>query len=182
MNPNAQLHRQLNHLATAATSFADQIDQWIRRFGSQYGESGAGRIPLLGQRSALRRLHGASGVGKSVGFYGESQCGKSNLVSRIGEALGVGVTAEGSLLVVDPVPADTVNVPWRSGGHAGPAGIEFAKWLNPSGGKEATGVVCRLVRRPAGEQQAIKPGCFLASILSHEDLLVSLAIGSLEEL
>jgi|GEM_PF-2140387 len=182
MNPNAQLHRQLNHLAGAATSFADQIDQWIRRFGSQYGESGAGRIPLLTQRSALRRLHGASAVGKSVGFYGESQCGKSNLVSRIGEALGVGVTAEGSLLVVDPVPADTVNVPWRSGGHAGPAGIEFAKWLNPSGGKEATGVVCRLVRRPAGEQQAIKPGCFLASILSHEDLLVSLAIGSLEEL
>jgi Putative bacterial virulence factor len=182
MNHNVQLRRQLNHLATAATSFADQIDQWIRRFGAQYGESGSGRIPLLGQRSALRRLQGASFVGKSVGFYGESQCGKSNLVSRIGEALGVAVTPDGSLLVMDPLPDAAVGAPWRHGRGGTSAGIEFAKWLNPSGGKEATGVVCRLVRRAGPVEANIKPGCFVASILSHEDLLASLSLGSLEEL
>jgi hypothetical protein len=156
----------------AARSFADGRDLWIARFGSDRGLSGEHRMALLSGRRRLEQLSEAARLRKSVGFYGESQCGKSNLVSRIGQGLGASMTATGSLLVRDPSSNGSVG-PWAADGH--PGAIEFARWLNPIAGTESTGVICRLTTTPAA---GVPAGCFRARTLTQSDLIVSLALGN----
>jgi hypothetical protein len=160
----------------ASATFARSLDIWIRKYGKDRGDSASRRIVLLDRRSQLERLAVASRTRRSIGFYGESQCGKSNLVSRIGQGLGVRATPAGSLLVRDP-SNDPTRAPWAADGHEG--AIEFAKWLNPISNKEATGIICRLSSE--GPEPAM-PGCFVAKVLSHADLVISLALGHIDEI
>jgi hypothetical protein len=172
MNDNTSIQAGLQAFAAASYRFSSQMDLWVRRFGGDHGDSGSWRITLLMHRSDLRRLAGASRSGKSIGFYGESQCGKSNLVSRVGQGLGVMATKSGSLLIDDRA----VDGPWRKDGCGG---IEFATWLNPTSNRESTGIVCRFSRSGPKPE---KPGCFVASVVTHDDLVMSLALGCLDDI
>lgn len=160
-------------LIDEACEFTQSRDEWIEEHGAQRGHSGEQRLGLLNARRQLQLLARASRLQRSVGFYGESQCGKSNLVSRIGGGLGASVTASGSLLVKDPSPVGASS-PWGVEGH--PGCIEFAKWLNPIVNTEATGVICRLTTADAGSD--VHPGCFRARVMSQADLVISIAIGN----
>jgi hypothetical protein len=159
----------------SAYDFTRGMDVWFRRFGADRGHTGAQRLMLLHERAQLGCLRRAIRLRRSIGFYGESQCGKSNLVSRIGEGLGARATPSGSLLVLDPTPAGERG-PWSADGHEGC--IEFAKWLNPIAGTESTGVICRLTTRVNPDSP---PGCFVARLMSHADLLMSVALGNSED-
>jgi hypothetical protein len=106
----------LRLLSAAACSFANDIDKWIQKYGRELGDIGSDRVSMLRTRAALQRFHGACGVNKSIGFYGESQCGKSNLVSRIGNGIGASTTSTQSLLVKDV----STGGPWRSASGTGP--------------------------------------------------------------
>lgn len=163
-------------LIDEACAFADERDAWIERFGADRGHSGEQRLELLDSRRRLHLLAHAARMRRSVGFYGESQCGKSNLVSRIGQGLGARVTASGSLLVRDPSVPGAAG-PWSADGY--PGCIEFAKWLNPIANTESTGVICRLTTADPSSQSP--PGCFRARMMSHADLVVSLAVGNADD-
>jgi hypothetical protein len=169
------IHGPLGDFAVASSTFARSLDTWLARWGRDRGESGSRRLVLLGQRYRLDRLAAAGRAVRSIAFYGESQCGKSNIVSRIGQGLGAGVTADGSLLVHD-ASTDPARQPWAADGHAG--AIEFAKWLNPVSNREATGIICRFT---ASGPEPAEPGCYVAKLLSHSDLIISLAIGMVDD-
>ena len=175
MSNEPSIHGSLAEFTVASSTFARSLDTWLARWGRDRGESGARRLVLLGQRYRLDRLAAAGRAVRSIAFYGESQCGKSNIVSRIGQGLGAGVTADGSLLVRD-VSLDPSRQPWAADGHAG--SIEFAKWLNPVSNREATGVICRF---SASGADPAEPGCYVAKLLSHSDLIISLAIGMIDD-
>lgn len=159
-----------------ACAFAESRDVWLERYGLDRGHSGDQRLTLVDARRSLQHLARAIGVRRSVGFYGESQCGKSNLVSRIGRGLGARATDSGSLLVKDPSVPGT-PVPWESDGV--PGCIEFAKWLNPVAASESTGVICRLTTD--GTRTDVPEGCFRARMMSQADLVISLAIGNADD-
>ena len=173
--PVISTEQSITQFIDSAYEFTRGMDVWFRRFGADRGHTGAQRLMLLHERAQLGCLRRAIRLRRSIGFYGESQCGKSNLVSRIGEGLGARATPTGSLLVMDPTPAGEL-VPWSADGHNGC--IEFAKWLNPIAGTESTGVICRLTTRVNPDSP---PGCFVARVMSHADLLMSVALGNSED-
>jgi len=102
-------------------------------------------------------------------MYGESQCGKSNLVSRLAKGLGAAESANGNLCVKDPCDA-TEERPWATGDALG---IEFIKWIDPGGNAESTGIVCRFTVTDPGAPS----GCFRISFISQAELLCALADG-----
>lgn len=163
-------------LVDQACAFADRRDLWLDRFGADRGLSSERRLELLDSRRKLHLLAHAARRRKSVGFYGESQCGKSNLVSRVGQGLGARVTATGSLLVRDPSLPGAAG-PWAADGNDGC--IEFARWLNPIAGTESTGVICRLTTDEVPGH--LPPGCFRARLMSQADLVIALAIGNADD-
>ena len=156
---------------TGATNFAERCDAWLVQFGAE-AQSGWCRSQILQQSTELRNLRDALRWGPSIGLYGESQCGKSNLVSRFGKNLGAPCTPTGSLLLNDPTALELRSSrPWHT---EGVPGIEFASWVDPAAGKEATGIVCRFTRtKPEG---AIA-GHFLVELMSQAELVSSLALG-----
>jgi len=155
-----------------AADFAQGLDQWIGAFPQEAQQAGFARASLLRQRMSLGSIQRALRWGPSVGLYGESQCGKSNLVSRFASGLGAGSSKKGSLLIQDPTPpAQRAAQPWHT---PGTDGIEFASWIDPSGGKEATGIVCRFTRTSLAE---VEPGHFIVELMSHAELASSLALG-----
>ena len=174
MNAANQEIDPLRLLSAAACSFANDIDIWMKRYGRELVDIRSDRVSMLRTRAALQRFHGACGVNKSIGFYGESQCGKSNLVSRIGRGIGASTTTTQSLLVADV----STGGPWRSQAADGAeiAAIEFIKWLDPRNGSESTGIISRFsFNRPSVE------GCYDARVMSHEDLVISLALGFVDD-
>lgn len=175
MSNDSSIRGSLSEFTAASSTFARSLDTWLSRWGRDRGESGARRLVLLGQRYRLDRLAAAGRAVRSIAFYGESQSGKSNIVSRIGQGLGAGVSADGSLLVRD-VSLDPSLQPWAADCHAG--SIEFAKWLNPLSNREATGIICRFT---ATAPDPVEPGCYVAKVLSHSDLIISLAIGMIDD-
>jgi hypothetical protein len=158
-------------LTDASARFAAQLDAWLLRHGKDRAGSGARRVLLLHRRENLGRIAAAARSAASIGFYGESQCGKSNLVSRLGQSLGASDRCDAPLLIRDE--SGDRRSPW------GGAPIDFAQWLNPVNNKEATGVICRFTSRPPTSAQ---PGHFVARVLSHRDVLVSLALGHIDEI
>lgn len=173
--PTDRLHRDLPDLADAAVRFAASLEEWLRGHGRERSESGARRILLLHRRSHLERLAVAARSSRSIGFYGESQCGKSNLVSRLGRSLGATKAAEGPLMILDA--SGDRSAPWAN--EDGGGGIDFARWLNPVNNKEATGVICRFT---SDGPEPAQPGHFVARVLSHRDIVASLALGHIDEI
>ena len=167
----------LVRLADASLRFAKAYDDWLKVYGARRKLGSEHRRGLQQVVADLDRLSSASRAAPSVGIYGESQCGKSNLVSRIGSGLGALSTtgdSGGSLLVKDPGVPES-EAPWRKAdGGAASGGIEFATWLNPTNNNESTGVICRFTGRDPG---ALRPGCYVARLLTHADLVSSIAMG-----
>jgi hypothetical protein len=116
--PVISTEQSITQFIDSAYEFTRGMDVWFRSFGADRGHTGAQRLMLLHERAQLGCLRRAIRLRRSIGFYGESQCGKSNLVSRIGEGLGARATPSGSLLVMDPTPAGE-QVPWSADGHNG---------------------------------------------------------------
>ena len=167
-------------LATAMCRFGDDLDRWIQRNPADAAQKGLRRTSLLGSRFNIRNIEAALAWGPSVGLYGESQCGKSMLVSRFARGLGSGNSDDGSLMITDTTTSES-GVPgeiprWRLNDEAAgaSAGIDFAKWIDPRAGRESTGIVCRFSkRRPEG----LRDGHFLVQLMSISELLSSLVLG-----
>lgn len=158
---------KLEVFANESKKFCVNMDHWIQRFGQESHTSGLSRTDALQARTELERIERALRWGPSVGVYGESQCGKSNLVSRFAQGLGAKAAEDGGLLISDPSPQ--ANHAWQ-----GENGIDFAKHINPVNSKESTGIICRFTsNQPIG----VEPGCFQVEFMSHADLLCSLALG-----
>lgn len=165
----------LARVTDAALAFAREYDRWLRQFAAERLPGKHARLGLQPLVEELGRLAIAVRQPPSVGIYGESQCGKSNLVSRIGSGLGARSTPEGSLLIRDPSAdpaAESSAPPWKQSEERA---IEFARWLNPVNNNEATGIICRFT---SGGPEPVRAGCFVARLLSNADLVVSLALGS----
>jgi hypothetical protein len=156
--------------ADASLEFARSFDGWLRQFGGRRGLGGQARLGLQATIADIDRVSSAMRQPASIGIYGESQCGKSNLVSRFGLALGARSTSDGSLLVRDP-GVDPSLAAWA---REGTSGIEFAQWLNPINNDESTGIICRFTGH--GPEPA-RSGCFVTRLLSHADLACSIALG-----
>jgi hypothetical protein len=162
---------ELQALAHAAAHFAKRVDDWVCHFEVAAREGSLTRDQVVEPWRQLELIRDALRWGPSVGVFGESQCGKSNLVSRFAKGLGARSTQEGSLLINEPhsTPASDPN-PWKVEGQQG---IEFARWIDPGGGRESTGIVCRFTRNTASGV----PGCFMIQLVSVAELLSSMAIG-----
>ena len=170
----AEIRENLQLFGTAAALFGKKLDDWILRFPQQALQEGMSRADILESRRPLDLISGALRWGPSVGLYGESQCGKSNLVSRFAKGLGAEQTPEGSLLVNDPtIESQRGTQRWFRGADQ-PAGIEFATWIDPGGGRESTGIVCRFTRERIRD---VEPGHFLVQLMSTSELLSSIALG-----
>ena len=162
---------ELQAFAHAAAHFAKRVDDWVCHFEVAAREGSLTRDQVVEPWRQLELIRDALRCGPSVGVFGESQCGKSNLVSRFAKGLGAKSTPEGSLLINEPSGApDSDPSPWKAEGHDG---IEFVKWIDPGGGKESTGIVCRFTR----STEPGVPGCFMIQLVSVAELLSSMAIG-----
>jgi hypothetical protein len=170
------LKQSIVSLNAGATSFVKELDQWIRKYPAIASSKQVRRADVLQSALRLRRIGDALQWGPSVALYGESQCGKSNLVSRFAHGLGAAASPEGDLLVRDPSggqrSADT-SFPWDADDAPG-KGVNFMRWIDPGAGKESTGVVCRFTRRAPS---TCKTGCFRVEFMTHSELLCSLAMG-----
>lgn len=169
----AEIREDLRSFSSAAAYFGKRLDDWILRFPQNALQEGLSRADILESRRPLELISGALRWGPSVGLYGESQCGKSNLVSRFAQGLGAAQTSSGSLLINDPtVESQQSGQRWYRVGE--PVGIEFASWIDPGGGRESTGIVCRFTREQIKD---VEPGHFLVQLMSLSELLSSIALG-----
>ena len=158
----------------SAAEFSESCDFWIRRYPSEAKKVSWSRADFQRHGTVLLNIRDALRWGPSIGLFGESQCGKSNLVSRFAKGLGAPSTPSGSLLIADPTPAEKrASRPWNQGAAAY-EGIEFASWIDPAAAKEATGIVCRFTRVVPADLQ---PGHFLVELMSQAELVSSLALG-----
>lgn len=133
----------------------EQVQQWrtLSKQGSPDDRT------LRGWRSELRNLRYSAGRPRTVGVFGESQVGKSYLVSRFATA----EEDEEGIQIVDPTDS------------TGATGLSFLHSLNVSSGTESTAVTCRFSLHPADESK--EPGCFVGRVISHVDLLLAIAQG-----
>lgn len=138
------------------------------------------RLRELFDRSA--RLAQAAVRPPALGVFGESQVGKSFLIGAFSDS-GEG---QGSLLIRDPlgrapgtsvVSGDTVEL--EGNGEVG--GLDFLRYFNAEEGSESTGIVCRFTARPTDVPASAGADVYVARVMSHKDLLVSLAYGFLDE-
>lgn len=158
----------LSSLADAGIVFADGLVEWTRQYPDEADKSRALNIDdLLLRRRELVKTRAALEHRVSVGLFGESQCGKSMLVSRFGSAMGVAVDSDGNLLVRGSVEQGV-------GSADAPAGISFTRHLDPAASQESTGIACRFTTRHI---EGVEEDRFLLELMSVSDLLVSLALG-----
>ena len=104
MSANRETTRSL---AYASCRLGDEIDEWIQKFPGEAIQKSLTRTTFMHSRVDLSRIESALSWGPSVGLYGESQCGKSMLVSRFASGLGAGCSQDGSLLIADSTPKST---------------------------------------------------------------------------
>jgi hypothetical protein len=155
--------------AKALRKVVVSMDTWALRYKAESERNHLSRAELRLQVGEIDRVAEALLWGVSVGMYGESQCGKSNLVSRLAKGLGAAESAEGNLCVKDPCDIQAER-PWATDGAPG---IEFIKWIDPGGSGESTGIVCRFTATDPGAPS----GCFRISFISQAELLCALADG-----
>jgi len=133
----------------------ERSEQWADR----YDRNGLSAQAIRDLRRDAVRAHRASRRRLCVGLFGPSGAGKSFLIGELGR----GGTSE---LMIS-----------RQGVDAGP--VAFLKRINPNKADEATAVVCRLTTQPQVVPE--RPGTFVARMLSHADVLKSLATGFVYE-
>lgn len=171
---NDALSRTVADFNARVVALFGELDGWIRRYPAIANAKQIRRADALQSALRLKRIGDALHWGPSVALYGESQCGKSNLVSRFATGLGAKERL-GNLLVTDPwgSSGDAPAMPWHQAGENGRS-IDFIQWIDPGAGKESTGVVCRFTRIAP---RTCKEGCFRVEFMSHSELLCSLAMG-----
>ena len=166
--------------------FGLDLAKWILEHRAVAMQGSLTRESIMPAVLEIERLGEALRTRPSVGLYGESQCGKSMLLSRFASSLGAAEGSDGGLLIVDPTPdehlarsdrrpewaddSDRQGTPEASERR----GIDFRRWIDPAEGKESTGLVTRLVT--AGPT-AKADGMFRLDLASVGDLLAMLAVG-----
>lgn len=111
---------------------------------------------VIGWRRIAERLERAVERPTTVGVFGESQVGKSFLVSAFSGG------GEGELCIRDP---------------RGGKGLSFIKTFNSDEQEESTGIVCRFTSKPVDKTLDQNSERFVGQLMSHSDLILSLAIG-----
>ena len=118
------------------------------------GDEGLARQVTDWRRTA-ERLERAVERPATVGVFGESQVGKSYLVSAFS---GGGE----ELCIRDP---------------RGGEGLSFISTFNSDENEESTGVVCRFTSKPVDKTLEENSDRFVGQLMSHSDLILSVAIG-----
>jgi hypothetical protein len=113
----------------------------------------------------------------AIGLFGESQVGKSFLVSSL-----VGGRGSDEIRILDPEHSGTGRIshdkPWAKE-VAAKGGLDFISWVNVQNQSESTGILCRFTRHPTDVPR--QPDCFAGRLLGHAQVLLSLATGYLYE-
>jgi len=139
------------------------LDSWATDHPPQAQKHHVARSDLQLRDAQMERIREALQWGVSVGFYGESQAGKSNLVSRLAKSLGSKQSKDGGICVR---------------GQAEELPIDFMDAIDPGGGgKESTGVVCRFTTTDVHSDGKVPLGGFPVSFISHAELICSLVDG-----
>ena len=105
----------------------------------------------------------------AMGVYGESQAGKSFLISSL-------ATGGTTILVRDPSPTPIAGRCWIVNDDAGKGCIDFLKHLNPQNDKESTGLITRFTSTPS-EVFGLNKQAFVAELMNYEDLILAMVAG-----
>ncbi len=150
-----------------------ELEQWACMDGSP----GKDVHEVQSWKKLVRHLSRATRRPPTIGVYGQSHSGKSFLISGFS---GSGPEAE--ILVRDPqFEADgqiEAQKPWGDSVRQR-GGLSFLKYVNAENPGESTGIACRFTHRPV--DLPAKPDCMVGQLMSHEDILISLALGFLME-
>lgn len=131
---------------------------FVRTWQTHHRGKQNGVVPLASWSKKASLLHRAARRKPAIGIYGESQIGKSFLISSL-------ATEGESILIRDP-----------SGGTPEPPPIDFLASLNPQQGAESTGLITRFTSSkmiPIGSERR----AFLAELLNYEDLILAMVHG-----
>lgn len=172
--PNPTSQDGLHAAARALVDLHERSETW-RRNATHATSVDEGDLRRR-TRTCRHILHAAARP-PAVGVFGESQAGKSFLISCMsGSAVASGLVVEEPQLAksgdVDPSKLWAADAK-RDGG------LSFIRWINAQSGNESTALVCRFTRRPA--DRPFRDDAFVGRLLSHEDLLASLALGYIAE-
>lgn len=157
-------------------SFLDLLKGTIVFAGGHNIGAGSAAAALKALLPRAQRAVRASKRPICVGLFGESQVGKSFLVSELARG------SDDRLYVVDPeiqrgIRPDPEKKRWvdgKSDGH-----IDFLNYINPEEKTESTAVICRFTR--ASLLSPIRGDTIIAQVLSHRSLLRSLVQGFVAE-
>jgi len=162
---SVQNHDQIcdaRKLAEGLLEIIEHLDAWVLAYQPHTQKHQIGRSDLQLRTAQVERIHEALQWDASVGFYGESQAGKSNLVSRLARSLASVESEDGGLCI-------------RGIGNES---IDFMDQIDPGGsGKESTGVVCRFTTRNIYSDTQVPEGSFPVTFISHAELICSLVDG-----
>ncbi len=147
----------ISETSTKASAFLEAARTWV----------GQSENPAVSESEHLKRriglalyrqskLEEAAGTQMSIGVYGASQAGKSYFVSALAKGKGQSVSA-----------------------RIGEREVNFLTEINPSGGKESTGLVTRFTRQPSA---ASKNFPVKISLLCELDLVKIIANSFYEDL
>ncbi len=139
----------LRRFADDVRAAVDALAGWHGAHEEVAARHGCRRAELARRLLSTRQVRSALDWGPSVGVYGESQAGKSTLISAFGHAM----TDEGGQKAGDSETQELEVQP-----HRGSRKVLLSNDLDPGKGGEATGIVCRFVRREpalggAGEER-----------------------------
>ncbi len=152
----------MKDLVAAGLQFRIGIDDWIRDFSNVATAKGIRRASLFDSRFKLEQVQASLAWGTSVGLYGESQCGKSALVSRFARAPESAKPGSRNLAIAVPTSIDSTGR------------IPFRKSFDPQKGMESTGVICRFVKVPQAEAER---GWVRMELVTISELITSLCMG-----
>ncbi len=156
------LRDSMKDLVAAGLQFRAGIDGWISEFSNVATAKGIRRASLFDARFKLEQAQAALAWGTSVGLYGESQCGKSALVSRFAKAAEGTEPGDRNLAIAVPT---SISPDGR---------IPFREHFDPQNGMESTGVICRFVKVPQAEAER---GWVRMELVTISELITSLCMG-----
>lgn len=152
----------VKELVDAGILLQSQLDAWITRYPDVADTHALRRAGLIRPKRALEQLRSALEWGPSVGLFGESQCGKSSLVSRFAVGDSAGNGDSGELQIEVPLSIDEAGA------------IPFRDSFDPKNSDESTGVACRFT---TSRLPGVPEGRVVAELVGLSDLITSLCAG-----
>jgi hypothetical protein len=172
VSSSSGISSQAHDVKTAAESLLDlhrRAEEW-RHIANEIVTVDPGDLRKRTRKCSI--LSQTAARPPTVGVFGESQVGKSFLISRL-------TGSQAGVLIKDPTVNDGAEEqPWTEQSLAS-GGLSFIDWINAQAGLESTALVCRFTRKPVDVPR--RRGVFVLRLMTHEDLLAALSVGFLAE-